>query len=224
MIKKLYIFLFICITHGVSSNHGIEIFLLKSKTDIFSSLPNQIKMGVVVPQPVYFKLVREGTIVRGSIFGKGLNIIELESAEFFQNPGTYEFVLATKKNHRVKKRKISITFRFIDKFEPSKIPGPGSDQIKMVIPGQSKNIGHNTGPLNPYTLRYENLDGINLFGIISKLIKKKKQAAMRKKLAEIRSRAARCRKMIVGFYPEDRNGNQEPITVLVTLAWENIDE
>jgi len=200
----------------------MDIFLLKNNTRFSESYPRQIKIGLNSSCPAYFKLIRNKNILKGSIIKKGLNIIEIKATEFFQNPGTYEYTLVTKTDQTIKKKKFIITIRLIDKFEPSKIPKNNSNNMEILIPNNKKNIYQNIGPLNPISHRYENLDSINLFGIISKLIKKKKQKSLQKKLNKLRSKAARCRQMTIGFYPDNNVSQNKPIYATITINWKDL--
>lgn len=200
----------------------MDIFLIKNKIQVLDCYPRKIKIGVISSHPAYFKLTGNGNILSGSLLTKGLNIIEIKSAEFFQNPGTYFYILVTKKNQTIHKIKLSIQVRFIDKFKSSKFPKKAHDNMEILIPGQEKNLQQHIGPLNPLTQRFENLDSINLFRIISELIKNKKKKSIQKKLEEIKSRVAKCNQMTIGFYPNNNENQNQPIYASVRLDWEVI--
>ena len=224
MVKTVYFLLLVIVSHTIANSQDLEIFLIKDKIPVIQFPARQIKLGVSISHPVYFKLVRKENILQGSQFQRGLNIIKINSREFFQNPGIHEFILVTKKDQTQKKMKITITTRFPDSRETSIIPRTQSRNMKIEISGNQKRVYKKIGPINPLTHRYDNLDSINLLGIVSELIKKKKQKSLQKKLAKISSMAARCRQMTVAFYPEDNNNQRQPVYLSVSLHWENCPE
>lgn len=202
-------------------SQGVEIFLIKESTQIFDDFPDHLKIAVLTSHRAYYKLISDEKILTGGMYQKGLNIIDIKSSDMFQNPGTYTYALYTKKDDAINKKRFSITVRIMDPIEAAKKNSDHSDNMKILIPSPGKTSHQPTGPLNPLTHRYENLDSINLFGIISTLIKKKKLKKLQEKLNQIRTGPVRCRQMTVVFYPDHKKKQNQPVYASVTLYQED---
>ena len=73
-----------------------DLFLVEQKTASAFSPPANIVIGVEMTNPAYFRLIKNGQIVLGSMFHKGFNIIRVDASLLFSRPGIHVYQLQLK--------------------------------------------------------------------------------------------------------------------------------
>jgi len=173
-----------------------EIFLMKGKFNSTLRPAEQPILAINSAHVAYFKLLKDNLMIRTGLFKSGLNRIELSSDEIFKKTDLAEYTLILKRGRIIETKRFQISVTIYAKMAAAKIQkNPAGKHTlsiyinnkematrQKIILNQSENnlktiiSKEHVGPFNPMTGRFSSLDQINLFKMVSGILKKKKKS------------------------------------------------
>jgi hypothetical protein len=129
MSKRILSLLFLFILHFYSYSQTpsplvLEIGLLDSDHYRGTSPPTQLIIGLELTQNVYYKLIQNGSTLKGGLFLKGFNSFSLETDNFFEGSGVHTYTLELKVEDRLIKQELEIAVEMEDRVPPTKKEPP----------------------------------------------------------------------------------------------------
>jgi hypothetical protein len=189
MNNRLAITLVFCIGMAGTVFPFTEIFLIGDKTIREYSLPDQLAIGIVLSDPAYFKLTENRETIMNGMLNAGLNQLNLISGDRLKKAGIYRYHLFLKKDRVIENMRIELVVTFqqesqgiikepithfvLSMYIKNQLMGIRSKSIIHQVRQEIKKIisSKDTGPLDPLTGRYPNLDRINLLNLVPGLFK-----------------------------------------------------
>jgi hypothetical protein len=98
----------------------LEIGLIDSDAYRGTSPPSRVIVGLELSRKTLYKLIHNGTTIKGGRFLKGFNSFSLETAHFFQRSGVHLYTLELKPGDRIIRKEFEIVVELEDKAPPAK--------------------------------------------------------------------------------------------------------
>ncbi|GEM_PF-4935569 len=114
MNKKIFtlILFFIALSSGLTyQDEGSvlkEVFFIEEEESQDYFPPASLTLGIELESDAYYKLVQGGVVRKAGLFRKGINIVKLETSEFFESNSSQVITLSLKLNGLILEKKIEI--------------------------------------------------------------------------------------------------------------------
>jgi hypothetical protein len=97
------------------------------------SPPVQLIIGLELSQNAYFKLIQNGSTIKGGRFLKGFNSFSLETTDIFEGSGVHGYTLELKIKDRIIKREFEIAVEMENNSPSIKKKTPAEDKEYTVL-------------------------------------------------------------------------------------------
>jgi hypothetical protein len=111
----------------------LEIGLIDSDTYRGTSPPARLIIGLELSQEAYYKLIQNGSTLRGGRFLKGFNSFSLETESLFEGSGIYTYTLELKLEERLIRQKFEIAVEMEDTAPPPNKEAPIDEKESTVL-------------------------------------------------------------------------------------------
>jgi hypothetical protein len=111
----------------------LEIGLMDSDNYRSTSPPARLVVGLELSQDAYYKLIRNGSTLKGGRFLKGFNSFSLETENFFEQSGIHTYTLELKVADRIIQQEFEIAIEMEGKAPPAKKETPAEEKEYTVL-------------------------------------------------------------------------------------------
>lgn len=217
-----------------------DIWLAEIGEDKMFTPPDRLVIGIDLTENAYYKLSDKENVIKGGLFRKGPNFIDIEANDLFKKSGTHIYSLDLKVGEFVLREKIEIDIQLdaddVDVQSKDKAENP-EYELSMFIGGRlvlsskkflPKNLSfeiekpplpENYGPFyevrgrdkNPMLNSFSIIDAVGAaYGLIKKMIDKKRTRKTEQPLKKYKQQT-------VTFIRRDSEGVSREIHAVVTL-------
>lgn len=116
-----------------------KIGFIGEKTRKTLGPPKKLVIGIDTSMEAYYKFSDKENVIKGGLFQRGLNTVDIEALDLFEKPGTHIYYLDLKVDDRIEREKIEIDIQLDT---PKSEPGDQSQvrgteyEVSMFIGGQ----------------------------------------------------------------------------------------
>jgi hypothetical protein len=217
-----------------------DIWLVEIGEDKIFTPPDRLVIGIDLTENAYYKLSDKENVIKGGLFKKGPNFIDIEANDLFKKSGTHVYSLDLKVGEFVLREKIEIDIQLdfddVDVQSKNKAENPEYELSmfigdRLVLSSKKflpKNLSfeiekpplpENYGPFyevrgrdkNPMLNSFSIIDAVGAaYGLIKKMIDKKRMRKTEQPLKKYRQQT-------VAFIRRDSEGISREIHALITL-------
>lgn len=140
MFKKgallIWVFLLLGSLSAAQQGEGLikEIFLIKNPNKTYVTAPLEIRIGIDMASPAYYKLSNEDTFLSAGFLPKGVNYLSIPTKSFFEKTAKHSFLLELKTEEAVTRKDIVLDIQLAIMEAPKKTePEPEIPDQKLTL-------------------------------------------------------------------------------------------
>ncbi len=97
------------------------IFLIKNPTEIFVTPPSEIRIGIQMAAPAYYKLSGKDVILSAGLLPIGVSSLSIPTESFFEQTAKHTFLLELKTEQRITRKDIILDIQIAHMEIPKKV-------------------------------------------------------------------------------------------------------
>ncbi len=127
MFKKwallIWVFLLLGSLSAAQQGEGLikEIFLIKNPNKTYVTAPLEIRIGINMASPAYYKLSNEDTFLSAGFLPKGVNYLSIPTKSFFEKTAKHTLILELKKEDVITRKDIILDIQIAIMETPKKV-------------------------------------------------------------------------------------------------------